>query len=80
MIGAAVLCLAALVFVQNVEGSRGRGYDTIRVHPGQTLWAIAVARYPSADPRLEVDAIIAANHLSTPIVYPGQMLTVPASG
>src|ERR687887_2323619 len=48
-----------------------------RVHPGDTLWAIAV-RFGGhqADPRPLVDGILDANHLVGPI-QPGQRLLVP---
>lgn len=47
------------------------------VHPGQTLWSIAVQAQPSADPRIVVQQIIDLNALSGSSVEPGEHLWVP---
>jgi len=51
---------------------------TYRVHPGDTLWSIAI-RFGGrqADPRPLVDGMVEANHLAGPIV-PGQTLRIPS--
>jgi nucleoid-associated protein YgaU len=52
---------------------------TYTVHPGDTLWFIAVrVAGPDADPRPVVDAIASANHVTGTIV-PGQTLQIPAA-
>lgn len=79
-VGAAVLFVAALFFAQAVHGSAGRGYETVRVRAGDTLWSIALRRYPQADPREKVDEIMRANRLEQPVVQPGETLRVPSTG
>jgi hypothetical protein len=49
----------------------------IVVQPGQTLWSIAVAAAPSADPRVVIPRIEEANSLGGSTVYPGETLWVP---
>ena len=50
------------------------------VRPGDTLWAIAVARGPAgADPRLVVDAIERENRVSPSTLAPGRLLLIPRS-
>jgi hypothetical protein len=47
------------------------------VHPGDTLWSIAVRMTgPEGDPRPLVDAIAERNHVAGPIL-PGQPLVIP---
>ena len=46
------------------------------VRPGDTLWAIAQARY-GGDPREGVWRLREANHLADAIVRPGQVIVVP---
>jgi LysM repeat protein len=47
------------------------------VQPGQTLWSIAAAAEPSANPWTVVQQIIDANALSGARVQAGQLLWVP---
>ncbi len=47
------------------------------VQPGQTLWSIATAADPSADPRLVVQRIVTVNKLPSESVAAGQRLWVP---
>jgi LysM repeat protein len=49
----------------------------IVVQPGQTLWSIAAAAEPSADPRLVIQEIITANALPGGQLQVGQLLWVP---
>jgi hypothetical protein len=58
-------------------GARHQGMHEIVVHSGQTLWSIASAAEPTADPRLVVQQIIAANGMGTTDVAAGQLLWVP---
>jgi LysM domain len=54
-----------------------QGMHEIVVHSGQTLWSIASAAEPTADPRLVVQQIMAANKMSTADIAAGQLLWVP---
>ena len=47
------------------------------VQPGDSLWSIAAARYPSDDPRERVDAIERLNGLSGPTIVVGESLLLP---
>jgi nucleoid-associated protein YgaU len=60
------------------DGAGGGGaYQTMTVAPGDTLWTIAVSRYPDADPRRKVGEIERANGLAGPAIEPGQRLRLP---
>jgi hypothetical protein len=50
---------------------------SVVVQPGETLWSIATAVAPNADPRATVDALIAANHLQGGAIQAGQVLVLP---
>jgi hypothetical protein len=54
-----------------------QGMHEIVVRPGQTLWAIAAAASPSADPRNVVQEIMTVNALASPSILAGQLLWVP---
>ena len=47
------------------------------VQPGETLWQIAEAAVPSADPRETVAVIMELNDLESASVQAGQGLLVP---
>ncbi len=47
------------------------------VRSGDTLWSIASALSPGADPRPVVDAIAEANHVDPGALVPGQTLAIP---
>ena len=70
--------------VANAVGLGGSGSAgparTYVVRPGDSLWSIARSSSPSADPRLVVSAIRAANHVDPAALVPGQQLTIPAVG
>jgi nucleoid-associated protein YgaU len=51
---------------------------TIVVQPGDTLWAIAAAHYPSDDVRARVVDIERANGLQSPVIQVGETLRLPA--
>jgi LysM repeat protein len=57
-------------------GSAPAVYDRVIVAPGDTVWSIAVTHY-AGDPRAHVEAILQTNHLSTPLLRPGQALQLP---
>ena len=50
---------------------------TVIVEQGQTLWDVAVANYPTADPRERVYFLKKINHLADSTLYPGQAIVVP---
>jgi nucleoid-associated protein YgaU len=58
-------------------GSAYQGMTQIVVQPGQTLWSIAVAAEPSANPWTVLQQITDANALSGTHVQAGQLLWVP---
>ncbi len=55
------------------------GLHQIEVRPGQTLWSIAMAAEPTADPRVVAQEIMQVNALSSQVLVPGERLWVPAS-
>ncbi len=73
---AAVLCLS-VGFALGARGSVDRGYTTVVVQPGDTLWSIAAARYPGDDVRIRVQDIEQANGLAGPTIEVGQSLKLP---
>jgi hypothetical protein len=54
-----------------------QGMTQIVVQPGQTLWSIAAAADPSADPRTAVRQISDINALTGTQIKAGQLLWVP---
>src|SRR5271169_205563 len=58
-------------------GSVYRGMHQIVVQPGQTLWSIASAAEPAADPRFVVQQMMSVNALSGAEIEAGQLLWVP---
>lgn len=72
-----LLTLALLLAsVRLAYGSGGGHQDHVVVAPGDSLWTIAQTHY-QGDPRTHIDAIMAANGLSSPSLTPGQSLTLP---
>jgi LysM domain len=62
------------------HGQPGGGYQgmhEIVVRPGQTLWSIASAAEPGADPRNVVQQIMTANAMAGTTISAGQLLWVP---
>jgi hypothetical protein len=76
--GRILVLTAALLLITGrfAYGSGPAQGDTVVVAAGDTVWSIASAHY-RGDPRPHVEAILAANRLSTPIVRPGQALWLP---
>ena len=80
---AAALLLTALVSGRAQATNHGepragyQGMHEIVVRPGQTLWSIAAAAEPTADPRSVVQEIMSANALDGPGIRAGQLLWVP---
>ncbi len=58
-------------------GAGSHGMLRVVVHPGQTLWSIAVRADPAADPRLVIQQIIDDNALRGTALQAGQVLWVP---
>jgi hypothetical protein len=58
-------------------GGGHQGMHEIVVRSGQTLWSIASAAEPTADPRLVVQQIMAANGMNSANVAAGQLLWIP---
>lgn len=50
---------------------------TAVVQPGDTLWAIAAARYPGDDVRMRIDEIERLNGLHSPVIDVGEVLQLP---
>jgi nucleoid-associated protein YgaU len=84
----AVLTAVALIWLSAAGGAQAsdrgtspgspyRGMTQVVVRPGQTLWSIASAAEPAADPRIVVQQIIDANALSGAVIQAGQLLWVP---
>jgi LysM repeat protein len=76
--GRILVLTAALLLVTGrlAYGSGPAHSDTVVVAPGDTVWSIASAHY-GGDPRPHVEAILAANRLTAPILQPGQALQLP---
>jgi hypothetical protein len=78
---ALVVGLAAAGGVQAANHGRPaagyQGMHEIVVRPGQTLWSIASAAEPGADPRDVVQEIMTANAMSDTTISAGQLLWVP---
>lgn len=53
-------------------------FETVTVRPGDTLWSIATAIAPTADPRDVIGAITRLNMLQTGELQIGQQLAIPA--
>ncbi len=51
---------------------------TVVVEPGDTLWSIALTRYPGDDVRARVDEIERLNGLQSPLIEVGEILRLPA--
>lgn len=50
---------------------------TVVVQPGDTIWSIASAQYPSDDVRARVSDIERANGLDGPLIVVGETLRLP---
>jgi Tfp pilus assembly protein FimV len=62
------------------HGSPRAGYQGMHqvvVRPGQTLWSIASAAEPTADPQTVIQQIMTANSLPGAVIHAGQVLWVP---
>jgi len=75
-IGIVVLAVVVLWAVLARGTSASGPARHYRVKPGDTLWSIAVARYPG-DPREGVWKLERRNRLVGTTISPGQRLTLP---
>ena len=73
----AAVVAASVGFALVAQGSPPRPEATVVVQPGDTLWSIAEAHYPSEDVRVRVDDIERANGLGDPVIEVGQTLRLP---
>ena len=76
---AALIVLASLALARVALGGTAPATTTVVVHPGDSLWSIAAARYPGADTRERVDAIERLNGLGSPVIVAGETLQLPSS-
>lgn len=83
-LAAAAVCVLSLSLaggaLASSNGAARAGYQGMRqvvVEPGQTLWSIAVAAEPSADPRIVIQQIVETNSLAGATLYAGEQLWVP---
>jgi LysM repeat protein len=74
--GSLFLSLTGVPAVASSEVSRVP-LQSVTVESGQSLWAIAQAVAPTADPREVIDSIMRLNQLSSYDVVPGQELAIP---
>jgi LysM domain-containing protein len=88
LIAAGVLLVVAFAWLAGTAraGAAGGGprpsavYHSLRsvvVHPGESLWAIALRADPAGDPRNVIQQIIDLNALRGTSVQPGQRLWLP---
>jgi nucleoid-associated protein YgaU len=73
---AAVLVLAAWRSAPPAAsaGPTTQGPATVVVHAGDSLWSIAARIAPGSDPRAVVAQLQQLNHMSAPVLRPGQLL------
>jgi len=73
-----VILLGATSVVQALRSGEEEQMVTVTVAQGDTLWTLADRFGPQhMDPRLVVEAILAANGLEDVNIYPGQVLKIP---
>jgi len=78
-IAAAVTGIGALGAAAGTPGAgSGATFQYVTVESGESLWQVAEAVAPKADPRDVVADIVSLNNLSSGEVQPGQRLAIPA--
>jgi hypothetical protein len=78
-VGAVVGAIFFLILLSGVAyGGTTGGIQTVRVQRGDTVWSIAASHYTGGDVRAHVDDILGMNHLTSPVLFPGQSLVLPA--
>jgi LysM repeat protein len=74
---ALAVTLPALSAVQ-VHAAQPVSYETVTVKSGDSLWKLAADRTPSGgDVQATIETIVAANHLASASIRPGQQLQLP---
>ena len=77
-IGALSIALATAAQASHAgQPAPGRYAAKVEVRPGQSLWSLAEAYDPDADPRLVVQQIRLLNSMAGDQVQPGEVLWVP---
>jgi hypothetical protein len=74
---AALACAGAFLLGEAIPSRGASPARHHRVHPGETLWAIAEHAYPNDDPREAVYRIRVANKLPGSVIVAGQKLVLP---
>ena len=77
LLAGVLVVVAGTLLARVAFGGTPPEYQTVVVQPGDTLWSIAAAHYPAADPRERVQAIEALNGLGGPQIAVGEMLELP---
>jgi hypothetical protein len=75
-IGGAAAGFGAIGAAAGPQGSTAR-FQYITVETGESLWQVAEAVAPTADPRDVIADILSLNDLSSSEVQPGQRLAIP---
>jgi hypothetical protein len=80
-LAALALCAFSLIAADGAaaasHGGAHQGMRPVVVEPGQTLWSVASAAEPRADPQSVVQQIMQANSLTGTVIQAGQVLWVP---
>jgi hypothetical protein len=77
-IGALSITLATAAQASHAgQAAPGRYAAKVEVRPGQSLWALAEAYDPNADPRLVMQQIQQLNSMAGDQLQPGEVLWVP---
>lgn len=74
---ALVAAFAAPEAMATAQGSDGQHFEYVVVQPGSSLWSLATALDPSADPRDLVSEIVQLNQLDGSSVQAGEAIAVP---
>jgi len=82
VVGALLIAFAGGTASAVAEGTRAdaaaASFEYVTVQAGQSLWKLAEAIAPTADPRDVIAEIVSLNQLSSENVQPGQRLALPA--
>jgi len=77
-IGALSIALATAAQASHAgQAAPGRYAAKVEVRPGQSLWSLAEAYDPDADPRLVMQQIQQLNSMAGDQLQPGEVLWVP---
>lgn len=79
------LVIAAAVLAVNggmataSDGVTSNDFSYVTVESGQSLWQLAEAIAPQADPRDVIADFVLLNQLDGSVVHPGERLAIPAA-